>query len=141
MAVNRGRVWLGGLVGGVVWIIWGRLIELFVIGEARYQAAQNAGLLLKTPRYPFFIGQWVVITLLLAIIVAHLYAWSRQTLGPGPGTALKIGFLVGFVAGFPENFAPAAWSPLERIFPLGWMLSMWIGSILAALVAGWLYKE
>jgi hypothetical protein len=141
MAVTRGRVWLGGLVGGVVWIIWGTLIELSVIGETRYQAAQNAGLLLKTPRYPFFIGQWMVITLLLAIIVAHLYAWSRQTLGPGPGTALKIGFLMGFVAGFPENFAQAAWSPLERIYPLGWMLSMWIGSILAALVAGWFYKE
>jgi hypothetical protein len=124
-----------------VWVIWSVVVELFIIGDARYQAARNAGLFLKTPRYPFFVGQWVVITLLLAIIIAYLYAWSRQTLGPGPGTALKIGFLVGFVAGFPENFAQAAWSPLERIFPLGWMLAMWIGSILAALVAGWLYKE
>jgi len=141
MAVNRGRVWLGGLAGGVVWVIWGTVVELFIIGDARYKAAQDAGLFLKASRYPFFVGQWIVITLLLAIIIAHLYAWSRQTLGPGPGTALKIGFLVGFVAGFPENFAQAAWSPMERIFPLGWMLAMWIGSILAALVAGWFYKE
>lgn len=141
MAVNRGRVWLGGLVGGVVWVIWSVLVGQFIIGNARYQAAQSAGLFLKTPRYPFFVGQWIVITLLLAIIIAHLYAWSRQTLGPGPGTALKIGFLAGFVAGFPENFAQATWSPVERIFPLGWMLDMWIGAILAALVAGWFYKE
>ena len=141
MAVNRGRVWLGGLIGGVVWVIWGWVVEQFIIGRARYQAVQDAGVMLKVPRYPFFIGQWIVITLLLAIIIAHLYAWSRQSLGPGPGTALKIGLLVGFVAGFPENFAQATWSPLERIFPLGWMLSMWIGSILAALVGGWFYKE
>jgi len=141
MAVNRGRVWLGGVAGGVVWVIWGTVVELFIVGDARYKAAQDAGLFLKASRYPFFVGQWIVITLLLAIIIAHLYAWSRQTLGPGPGTALKIGFLVGFVAGFPENFATAAWSPMERIFSLGWMLAMWIGSILAALVAGWLYKE
>jgi hypothetical protein len=49
--------------------------------------------------------------------------------------------MVGFIAGFPLNFAQAAWSPLERIFPLGWMLEMWLGAILATLVAGALYKE
>ena len=86
-------------------------------------------------------GQWIVILFVLAIIMAHLYVWARQTLGPGPGTALKIGFLVGFVAGFPENFAHATWSAVDRAFPLGWMLEIWVGAILATLVAGWLYKE
>ena len=111
------------------------------ITNARYAAAQGAGLFLKEPRYPFFVGQWFIILLLASIILAYLYAWSRQTLGPGPGSALKIGFLVGFVASFPENFAHASWSPLERVFPLGWMLDIWVGCILATLVAGWLYKE
>jgi len=141
MNMNRSRVWLGGLAGGVVWLIWSLLVRHFIIGDARYTAAQNAGLFLKEPRYSFFVGQWIVILFVLAIIVAHLYAWTRQTLGAGPGTALKIGVLVGFAAGFPENFAQACWSPVERIFPLGWMLDMWVGSILAALVAGWLYKD
>jgi len=141
MGVNRGRAWLGGIVGGVVWVIWSFLINQFVVTNARYQAAQNAGLFLKEPRYPFFVGQWIVILFILAIIMAHLYVWARQTLGPGPGTALKIGFLVGFVAGFPENFAHATWSAVDRAFPLGWMLEIWVGAILATLVAGWLYKE
>jgi len=141
MGVNRGRVWLGGLAGGVVWFVWSFLVNQFIITNARYEALQNAGLFLKQPRYPFFAGQWIVILFILAIIVAHLYAWARQTLGPGPGTALKIGFLVGFAAGFPENFAQATWSAADRIFPLGWMLEMWVGSILATLIAGWLYKE
>jgi hypothetical protein len=141
MGVNRGRVWLGGLAGGVVWFVWSFLVNQFIITNARYEAAQNAGLFLKQPRYPFFVGQWIVILFILAIIVAHLYAWARQTLGAGPGTALKIGFLVGFAAGFPENFGQATWSAADRIFPLGWMLEMWVGAILATLVAGWLYKE
>jgi len=141
MGVNRGRVWLGGLAGGIVWFVWSFLVNQFIITNARYEALQNAGLFLKQPRYPFFAGQWIVILFILAIIVAHLYAWARQTLGPGPGTALKIGFLVGFAAGFPENFAQATWSAADRIFPLGWMLEMWVGSILATLIAGWLYKE
>jgi len=141
MGVNRGRVWLGGLAGGIVWFVWSFLVNQFIITNARYEALQNAGLFLKQPRYPFFAGQWIVILFILAIIMAHLYAWARQTLAPGPGTALKIGFLVGFAAGFPENFAQATWSAVDRIFPLGWMLEMWVGSILATLVAGWLYKE
>jgi len=141
MNLNRSRIWLGGFAGGVVWLIWSFVPGRLIIGDARYVAAQNAGLFLKESRYPFFVGQWIVIVFVLAIIVAHLYAWTRHTLGAGPATALKIGFLVGFAAGFPENFAQAAWSPVERMFPLGWMLDMWVGSILAALVAGWLYKD
>ena len=112
-----------------------------MIGPTRYITEQNAGYFLKAPRYPAFQAQWIVMLFVLALIMAHLYAWSRATAGPGPTTALKIGFLTGFAIGFPSNFAQATWSPIHRILPLGWMLEMWIGAILAALVAGYLYKE
>ncbi|HVO81668.1 MAG TPA: hypothetical protein VMT28_13115 [Terriglobales bacterium] len=141
MGVNRGRVFLGGLVGGVVWNIWSIADQFLIVGMGRYQAAQSAGQFLKEPRYPAFQVQWIVLLFVLAIILAHLYAWVRQTLGPGPGTALKVGFLVGFASGFPTNFGTATWAPIDRMFPLGWMLEMWVGAILATLVAGWLYKE
>jgi hypothetical protein len=140
MAFNRGRIWLGGLVGGVVWTGWSFIVGRYVITDARYVAAQNAGLFLKTPRYPFFVGEWIALLFILAIAVAHLYAWARAGLGPGPGTALKVGFLAGFFAGFPGNFGQATWSPVSRAIPFGWMVEMWLGAILAALVAGALYK-
>jgi hypothetical protein len=100
-------------------------------------------LFLKTPRCPFFADQWIALLFIfiLSIAVAHLYAWARQGLGPGPGTALKIGFLAGFLAGFPDNFAQATWFAGGRAPPFGWMVEMWLGAILAALVAGFLYKE
>jgi hypothetical protein len=141
MAVNKGRVWLGGLAGGVVWAVWSFVINTFAIQNARYVAAQNAGIFLKTPRYPFFTAQWIVLLFILAMIVSHLYAWTRQTLGAGFKTALRIGFWVGFLAGFPENFAQATWSAGSRALPFGWMLEMWLGAILASLVAGFLYKD
>ena len=78
---------------------------------------------------------------IMAILLAHLYAWVRPRLGPGPRTALKVGMIVGFFAGFPSNFGTATWSPIDRIFPLAWMLDLWVGSILATLVAGAIYKE
>jgi hypothetical protein len=59
----------------------------------------------------------------------------------GPKSAALIGPLVGFASGFPSNFAMAVWAPLSRHFPLWWMLELWVGAILAALVAGWLYQD
>lgn len=141
MSLNKGRVWLGGLAAGVVWNLWSFLINTYAVQNSRYVAAQNAGLFLKTPRYPFFVGQWIVLLFILAIIVSHFYAWTRQTLGPGPKTALRVGFWIGLLAGFPLNFAQATWSVVDRALPLGWMIEMWLGAILASLVAGFIYKD
>jgi len=140
VSINRGRVWLGGLAGGVVWNAWSFFVYSFITGN-RYVAAQNAGFFLKTPRYPFFAGQWIALLFVLSIAVAHLYAWSRASLKPGPGAALKVGFLAGFFAGFPGNFAQASWFAGGRALPFGWMVEMWLGAIMAALVAGFIYKE
>jgi hypothetical protein len=141
MGVNRIRVLLGGLAGGVIWTIWSIICGYFIIGISRYEAAQNAGVFLREPRYPIFDVQWIVMLFVIAVIMACLYAWTRQTLGAGPKTALKVGFLVGFIAGFPLNFANAAWVNIDRMFPLGWMLEMWVGAILATLMAASLYKD
>jgi hypothetical protein len=139
MKLNTARVWMGGIAGGVVWNVWG-----FFLGMRQgpfYEAMQRQGLFLKAPRYPFFLGEWIGTIFVMSIILSYIYAWSRATAGPGPKTALKIGMLVGFCAGFPGNFAQAAWSPIPRVLPLGWMLDAWVGAILATLVAGSLYKE
>jgi hypothetical protein len=106
-----------------------------------YEAARKQGLFLKEPRYPFFVGEWILLVFVLSILLAYLYAWSRATAGAGLKTALKIGMIVGFCAGVPGNFAQAVWSPVSRMLPLGWMLEMWAGAILAAVVAGFLYKD
>jgi len=139
MKLNRIRVWLGGIAGGIVWSGWSDLIEDRM--KPFYQILQKQGLLLKESRYPFFTAQMVVVLFLMSILLAHLYAWSRSTSGPGPKTALRIGMIVGLCAGLPINFGLASWSAMPRMLPLAWMLDMWVGAILATLVAGFLYKE
>ena len=139
MTLNTPRIWLGGIAGGIAWNAWSTFIGL---RQAPFYAAmQQQGLFLKQPRYPFFVGQWIALVFILSILIAHLYAWSRATAGPGLRTALKIGIVAGFLAGVPGNFAQAAWSPVPRVLPLGWMLDLWGGAILAAIVAGFLYKD
>jgi len=139
MRLNTARVWLGGIAGGLAWNAWSFLINMRL--APLYAFMQTRGLFLKDPRYPFFTAEWILLIFVLSILVAYLYAWSRATAGAGPKTALKIGMVVGFCAGFPSNFAQATWSPVPRIMPLGWMIELWGGAILASLVAGFLYKE
>ena len=139
-AINHKRVVIGAVAGGVVWTIVSMLVNTVLLAD-RYAAAQQAGQFLQQPRYPGFLVQWIVILFLLSWVVAILYAGVRATCGPGPLTALFVGVVVGFAAGFPQNFAMATWSTVSRYFPLGWMIEMWAGAILAALVAGAVYKD
>ena len=139
MKLNSSRVWLGGIAGGVVWNAWSFFIGMRL--APFYAAMQKQGLFLKESRYPFFVGQWILLLFVMSILLAYLYAWSRATAGAGLKTALKIGMIVGFCVGVPANFAQAAWSPIPRMLPLGWMLDAWIGAILATVVAGFFYKE
>lgn len=139
-AVNSRRVVLGALLGGVVWTAWSVLVNGFVFGR-QYLAAESSGTLLKQPRYPLFLVYWIITLFLLSYAVAWLYASVRATRGAGPGTALAVGLLVGFAAAIPVNLSLASWAPLDRIFPLIWMLDLWVGAMLASLTAGFVYKD
>lgn len=138
--VNTKRVWLGALAGWLVWAVWSGITN-FAILMGEYAAAQEAGTLLKEPRYGFFMPAWFLMLFLLSLGVSWLYASARATRGAGPKTAITIGLLVGFAAGFPINFSIACWGTFGRLIPLWWMLELWVGAVLAAFVAGWLYRD
>lgn len=138
--VNTRRVVLGTIAGGVVWSLWSTLVNLVILGS-RYTAAANVGQILKQPRYPLFVGYWFVTLFVLAYILTWFYVSVRGTLGPGPVTALRVGFLVGFASGFPLSLTLAAWAPFDRHIPFWWMADLWVGAILATLVSAWLYKD
>ncbi|MBI2956962.1 MAG: hypothetical protein HYY26_06605 [Acidobacteria bacterium] len=140
--INWRRVHLGTMAGGLVWSVWSLLVNSVFIGDL-YQQAQQAGHLLAQPRYTVggFLGLWFLTLFILASILSWLYASVRATWGPGPGTALKLGFVGGFVAAFPLSWTIVNWLPLERIVALWWTLDIWVGAVLATFVAGWLYKE
>lgn len=139
-SINKKRVALGVVAGGVLWSVWSALVNgLFL--ASHYAAAQMSGQLLKEGRYPLFLLYWFVTLFLLTYILTWVYLSLRVTLGPGPRTALRVGFLVGFAIAFPVNLSVATWAPFDRVFPLWWMLDLWVGAILATFVAAWLYKD
>lgn len=139
-AVNSRRVLLGALAGGVLWNLWSVCVYLLALAK-RYAAAQQAGFFLPAPRYSLFAVYWIALLFVLSYVVAWLYASVRATRGAGPGTALQVGLLVGFASGFPSAFGSSAWSPFTRYIPLWQMLELWVGAVLAALIAGWIYRD
>jgi len=140
--VNTKRVWIGGLVGGVVWLVWAMIVN-FGLLMPKYQAAMQAGTMLgeEAKRYPFFMIVWALQFFVFGVLLAALYAGVRMAWGPGPGTAVKVGLIGGFLAGFPVNFYLATWAPMGRGIPAGWLLELLVGAVLATLVAGWFYRE
>jgi len=139
-AINQRRLLLGTVAGGIVWIIWTTVVNMIVLAS-RYTAAQEAGQLLKEPRYPYFLGLWILTIFAVTYLAARLYANVRTIAGPGPATAAKVGLAVGFIAGFPMNLSIASWVPVDRYLSLWWMLDLWVGALLATLAAGWLYRD
>jgi hypothetical protein len=140
--VNGKRVLIGALAGGVAWSVWSSLISMGILSSA-YMAEQTAGHLLAQPRYGIgaFFASWFLTLFLLSGVGAWLYATTRGSLGAGPKTALKVGVLLGFAAGFPINLSVTSWDPLVRTVPFWWMVDMWGGAIIATLIAGFLYKD
>ncbi|MCD4748565.1 MAG: hypothetical protein K8R59_04250 [Thermoanaerobaculales bacterium] len=138
--LNSKRIVLGAVTGGFAWIVWSGLINTVFLGQ-RYVVAQDTGTLLSESRYGFFLPVYFLSLLAISFVLAWLYAGVRTTFGPGPGTALKLGAVVGFAIAFPLNFSTASWVPVSRFFPLMWMLELWVGAILAAVIAGWFYYD
>ena len=138
--ITTRRIALCTLSGGVVWAIWSTFVNLVIL-VPKYAVAQKAGWMLAQPRYSLFVVYWIVMLFVLAHLLTWLYVSVGNTLGPGPLTALRIGLFVGFMIGFPINLALAAWAPFSRVIPLWWMLDLWVGSVLATLVSGWICSK
>jgi hypothetical protein len=132
-------VWLGGIAGGVVWTAWG-----FFVGLRQaplYEAMQKQGLFLKEPRYPLFadldcldIRDVDSDRASLRKGSRHRRPWTedgsqnrndRWILRRGPGQLRANGLVADSAPATPRMDA----RPVDRL------------SILAAVVAGFVYKE
>jgi hypothetical protein len=138
-SINTGRVILGGLLAGfVINVVCGLSSQMLLAG--RIMGEQQAGHFLHDPRFPF-LPAWLILMFLVGIALVWLYAAVRPRLGPGPGTAIAVGIVVGLVAGVPDNMANAAWGLSGRYLPCMWMLERVVSYTLGALAGAWLYRE
>lgn len=135
--INRGRVLLGGLVAGVIFIVVDFLMNGVVLAHDWEAALKALGL---TPS-PNALVYFVIWALLAGIGAIWLYAAVRPRFGPGPKTAL----LAGLAFWIFDDALPTLGKLAFGLFPLRLLL---IGAVVglaegmvASLAGAWIYKE
>lgn len=138
-SINWGRVFLGGLLGGVVLNILGWLVYGLYLAKDWEAAMQALGRpMQETTGSMVFI---IVMNFIGAIAAVWFYAAIRPRFGPGPKTAALAGFAFWFIGAL----LPTLWWDSLGLFPqrlltidVGVGLILWI---IATIVGAWPYKE
>lgn len=136
--INFGRVFLGGLVTGLVINIGEFLLNEVIFVKQMEEMVRRLNI--ERPGVTF-IGAAVVLTFLLGVVIILIYALIRTRLGPGPKTAVLGGligwFCVYFYAGV-LNGTLFGVPPVLMVVGLAWGMAEYV---LGALAGAWLYKE
>jgi len=143
--INWGRVVLGGMLSGVVLIVFVTVSTVLFVERERLRAAAHAALRKSTSGNAALLF-FVCVFLVLGMIMPWWYAAFRPLFGPGPKTAAIAGLAVWMtaiwlgVAGFAfKSLAMGEPYPL----PAGPMLPiLYLVIMVASTIAGaWVYKE
>ena len=136
--INTGRVFLGGLVAGLVINIGEIILNIPIIGAESDAALQTLGL---EPIGGGAIAVFVATGFLIGLVGVWLYAAMRPRFGPGPKTAViaglavwALGVLVAAIGYGMLGFFPARLVVITTVWGL---FEMPIASVAGA----WLYKE
>ena len=141
MKLNRGRIWLGGLAGGVVWNLWSFFIYHYIT-SARYVVRQNAGLVPENAALSVLHGGSGSCSCLFWRSRSRTCTPGRvRDWGQAPAPRSRSAFWWASSPASRTISRRPTWSAVGRALPFGWMIEMWLGAILTALVAGYFYKE
>ena len=135
--INWGRVIAGGIVAGFIINIFEYVTNGRVLAANWASAMQNLG----HPMPPGAITIFIVWGFLVGISAIWLYAAARSRFGPGPGTAVLIGFaywVIGYL--FPNivNWALALFP--SRLLAITTVVGL-VEIIVASLAGASIYKE
>jgi drug/metabolite transporter (DMT)-like permease len=138
--INWTRVLLGGLIAGVVGIVFQFAIWVPLVGRSLSATLQALGHPMQETASTTVL--MVVWNLLAGILLIWLYAAIRPRYGAGPGTAALAGLAAGLmVAVFPD----IAWGLMLRLIPARVWAADAVGGLVAVVIAtllgAWVYKE
>jgi hypothetical protein len=140
MAINTGKVLVGGLLAGLIFIAFDIVTGLVIMADEFRANAERLGLDPAAQESGAAIAVWIVIDLLMGMLVVWTYAAIRPRFGPGPKTAVLAG-LVPYCAislilfGFSHGglVTMSIWTKMTMIS----LVSTCVGAIAGA----WAYKE
>ena len=137
--INWGRVFVCGLLTGVVGLVFGLLI--FTVWGSDFVAAMlTLGRPIALPKTGWQIFSIIVLNLVLGIVTIWLYAAIRPRYGPGPKTAAVAGFAMFLILSLADAFFMTLGLLPVKVL-LAPMYAALVGIVAATEVGAWLYKE
>jgi hypothetical protein len=137
--INWGRVFVGGLVTGILTFVFGGLI--IAIWAKDFEAGITAlGHPYAIPKSPATLLSIFVLNLVLGAVLVWLYAAIRPRYGPGPKTAAIVGFAMWLIMTAADVFIMSiGLLPVRAVVaPIAVSLAAYI---VATEAGAWFYKE
>lgn len=136
--ININRMMLGGIVAGLCMLVIGMIVH-GVLLEDQYTALRNTGFIRSTPNWTGMIMHHLSV-IFAGIPLSVIYVLIRKTVGAGPGSALRLGVMIGLIC-LPAAVSLYAFYNIGGMVPLAYGLTMMMQCIIGTLVAGALYKD
>jgi hypothetical protein len=140
MAMNTGKVIVGGLIAGVVLNIGDFVINSMLLAEQ--QAAEMTRLGLDPAAMASFAGilPWIVIDFLFGLLIVWTYAAIRPRFGPGVGTAI----IAGMIPYLGVTLVLAGFTSMgifsTSLFVTGSIASL-VNTAIGSVAGAWIYTE
>ena len=138
MAINTGKVIVGGLAAGVIMNVAGFVVQGKMLGPRMMaeMAAVAPSLANMTPGTGEIIGR-VLTQFVVGIMLVWMYAAMRPRFGPGPKTALISAFIVwlfGFLFYldwlYTGMMTPATYAIVSAAMIVTLAIASWVGCML-----------
>jgi len=137
--INWSRVFVGGLVAGIVTFVIGGLIT--AIWAKELEAGITAlGHPYAIPKSPGTLLSVFLVNLVLGLVLVWLYAGIRPRYGPGPKTAAAGGVAIWLIMAMSDVFFITIGVLPVRPFVAPIAAGL-VATLAAAEVGAWLYKE
>ncbi|HEV8609345.1 MAG TPA: hypothetical protein VGS98_04670 [Thermoanaerobaculia bacterium] len=139
--INWGKVFLGGLLAGVVINVGEFLFHAVIFKEDMAEAMRALGRDPATVMTGNAIVIWNILGFLTGIAAVWVYAAIRPRFGPGARTAAIAGIAVWFISRFLGAIAEMNMGMYsQKLIMIGLVWGL-VEFILAAVAGAWAYKE
>ena len=140
MAMNTGKVIVGGLVAGVVFNIGDFIINTMILGTENAEFLKRLGI--DPAAMETFAGMapWIVIDFLFGLLVVWTYAAVRPRFGAGVSTAI----IAGLIPYLGATLVLGGFTSMG-VFPMSMFITGSIASLvntaIGSIAGAWVYTE
>lgn len=139
--INWGRVFLGGIVAGIVINLSETLLNTVVVKDDWAEAIRALGKDPATAMAGNAMVIWILWGFLAGVGIVWGYAAIRSRFGPGPRTAAIAAIGAWFFASFLSNLAMMNMGLFPRKLIMTGLVWSLVEFVIAAVAGAWVYKE